>query len=43
MSRGGLQGWIAQPQALKPGTSMPAVPLSPQDADAVSHYLAGLR
>lgn len=43
MSRGGLQGWIAQPQALKPGTSMPAVPLSPQDADAVAHYLAGLR
>jgi cytochrome c oxidase subunit 2 len=43
MSRGGLQGWIAQPQALKPGTMMPAVPLSPQDADAVAHYLAGLR
>lgn len=43
MSRGGLQGWIAQPQALKPGTSMPAVPLAPADADAVAHYLAGLR
>jgi cytochrome c oxidase subunit II len=43
MSRGGLQGWIAQPQALKPGTSMPAVPLAPADADAVAHYLASLR
>lgn len=43
MSRGALQGWIAQPQALKPGTSMPAIPLAPADADAVAHYLAGLR
>ena len=43
MTRGGLQGWIAQPQALKPGTSMPQVSLSPADADAVSAYLAGLR
>lgn len=42
MTRGGLQGWIAQPQALKPGTSMPAVPLTPADADAVAHYLATL-
>ncbi|SFR75849.1 cytochrome c oxidase subunit II [Sphingomonas jatrophae] len=43
MSRGGLQGWIAQPQALKPGTSMPAVPLRPADADALSSYLTTLR
>jgi cytochrome c oxidase subunit 2 len=43
MTRGGLQGWIAQPQALKPGTSMPAIPLIPADADAVAHYLASLR
>jgi cytochrome c oxidase subunit 2 len=43
MTRGGLQGWIAQPQALKPGTSMPAIPLTPADADAVAHYLATLR
>jgi cytochrome c oxidase subunit 2 len=39
MSRGALQGWIAQPQALKPGTLMPAVSLSGADADAVSRYL----
>ncbi|MDR6787141.1 cytochrome c oxidase subunit 2 [Sphingomonas sp. BE138] len=43
MTRGNLQGWIAQPQAIKPGTSMPAVPLTPADADAVAGYLAGLR
>jgi cytochrome c oxidase subunit 2 len=43
MTRGNLQGWIAQPQAVKPGTSMPAVPLEPADADAVSAYLAALR
>jgi cytochrome c oxidase subunit 2 len=43
MSRGAVQGWIAQPQALKPGTMMPAVPLEPADADALSLYLAGLK
>lgn len=43
MSRGALQGWIAQPQALKPGTMMPAVPLDGADADAVAHYLETLR
>ena len=43
MTRGNVQAWIAQPQALKPGVPMPAVPLSPKDADAVAHYLATLR
>jgi cytochrome c oxidase subunit 2 len=43
MTRGNLQGWIIQPQALKPGTSMPAVPLTPADANAVADYLASLR
>jgi cytochrome c oxidase subunit II len=43
MSRNSLQAWIAQPQALKPGTSMPAVPLSAADANAVAHYLEGLK
>ncbi len=43
MTRGGLQGWIAQPQALKPGTMMPPVTLEPADADAVSRYLESLR
>ena len=43
MGRGNLQGWIAQPQALKPGTMMPAVSLDAADADAVAHYLEGLK
>ncbi len=43
MTRGALQGWIQQPQAVKPGTSMPAVPLSAADALAVAEYVAGLR
>ena len=43
MTRGNLQGWIAQPQAIKPGTSMPQIPLTPADADAVATYLATLR
>lgn len=43
MTRGNLQGWIAQPQAIKPGTLMPSVPLSPGDADALSAYLGALR
>jgi len=43
MSRGALQGWIAQPQALKPGTLMPAVALSGAQADAVAAYLESLK
>lgn len=42
-SRGALQGWIIQPQALKPGTLMPAVALEPGDADAAASYLETLR
>nr|WP_317894280.1 cytochrome c oxidase subunit II [uncultured Sphingomonas sp.] len=43
MSRGAVQGWITQPQAVKPGTMMPPVALSPADADAVSRYLMDLK
>ncbi|WP_420139773.1 cytochrome c oxidase subunit II [Sphingomonas sp.] len=43
MSRGAVQGWIVQPQAIKPGTMMPPTPLAPADADAVSRYLTGLQ
>jgi cytochrome c oxidase subunit 2 len=42
-SRGALQGWIAQPQALKPGTMMPPVALDPADADAAARYLESLK
>lgn len=43
MGRRAIQGWIAQPQAIKPGTMMPPVALSPADADAASRYLMGLQ
>lgn len=43
MTRDNLQGWIAQPQAIKPGTSMPAVPMTPTDTNAVAAYLEGLK
>lgn len=43
MSRGALQGWIANPKALKPGTTMPAVPLDGADANAVAAYLEFLK
>jgi cytochrome c oxidase subunit 2 len=36
-------GWIANPQAIKPGNKMPAVALSPQQLDAIVRYLDTLR
>lgn len=38
-----LKKWIANPQAVKPGTAMPLVPLSPEDLDAVAKFLAVLK
>jgi cytochrome c oxidase subunit 2 len=43
MNRAAIMGWIAQPQALKPGAEMPATALAPADALALSHFLEGLR
>jgi cytochrome c oxidase subunit 2 len=42
-NRGNLHGWILNPDALKPGTSMPAAELAPADADALARYLESLR
>ncbi|MGG5821891.1 cytochrome c oxidase subunit II [Falsiroseomonas sp. HW251] len=42
-NRGNLQGWIVDPDALKPGTLMPAMELAPDDADALARYLEWLR
>jgi cytochrome c oxidase subunit II len=39
---GNLAGWIANPQALKPGTVMPAVPLSPREFRVLLGYLRSL-
>jgi len=40
---GQLAGWIADPQALKPGARMPATTLPPEDLLALVAYLRGLR
>jgi len=40
---GHLAGWIANPQGVKPGTAMPAVPLSPKELHAVIGYLLSLK
>jgi len=37
-----MRAWIADPQAVKPGTLMPKLPLSDADLDAVVHYLQQL-
>jgi cytochrome c oxidase subunit 2 len=40
---GNLAGWIADPQALKPGNLMPRVPLGAADLHALVAYLGTLR
>ena len=41
-TRGYLAGWIANPQALKPGNVMPAVPLKPTELQVLITYLQSL-
>jgi cytochrome c oxidase subunit 2 len=41
-SRGNLLGWIENPQAFKPGTLMPAVPLDGRELDDLTSYLQSL-
>jgi cytochrome c oxidase subunit 2 len=41
--KGYLAGWIADPQALKPGNRMPRVPLAANDFHAVVDYVNTLR
>jgi cytochrome c oxidase subunit 2 len=38
-----LRLWIRSPDAIKPGSKMPAMGLSDQDVDAVATYLETLR
>ncbi|KAA2211264.1 cytochrome c oxidase subunit II [Teichococcus oryzae] len=42
-TRGSLAAWIADPQTVKPGNNMPMVPLTAEELQAVSAYLARLR
>ncbi|MDB5372624.1 MAG: Cytochrome c oxidase, subunit [Belnapia sp.] len=43
MTRGALAAWIADPQTLKPGNNMPLVPLSADELQALTAWLASLR
>jgi cytochrome c oxidase subunit 2 len=40
---GNLYGWIAHPQALKPGSHMPAVEMTSAELHAIARYLGSLR
>jgi cytochrome c oxidase subunit 2 len=42
-NRGAIEGWIADPQTIKPGAMMPAVSLSIADREAAAAYLETLR
>ena len=42
-NRGNLSGWIANPQALKPGNQMPVVPLDGESLLALVAYLESLK
>jgi cytochrome c oxidase subunit 2 len=43
MNTGNLYGWIADPQAQKPGTQMPTIGLEPNELHAVVAYLEALK
>ena len=38
-----LAAWIADPQSLKPGTAMPVLGLSPDEAAAAAAYLYAIQ
>lgn len=38
-----MKRWLADPQGVKPGNQMPQVPLTEQELDAISRYLADLK
>jgi cytochrome c oxidase subunit 2 len=42
-TRENLRQWILNPDAIKPGSLMPAMQLSDQDVDALTAYLGTLR
>jgi cytochrome c oxidase subunit 2 len=41
-TKGHLAGWVGNPQAIKPGSKMPRVPLAPEELQALLHYLRSL-
>jgi cytochrome c oxidase subunit 2 len=43
VSRGNLAAWIVDPHGIKPGVNMPMIKLPPDDLNAISAYLEGLK
>ncbi|MCO6415061.1 cytochrome c oxidase subunit II [Siccirubricoccus sp. KC 17139] len=43
MTRGALAAWVADPQTLKPGNNMPLVPLSSDELQALTDFMALLQ
>jgi cytochrome c oxidase subunit 2 len=43
LTQGSLAAWIADPHGVKPGVNMPPVHLGPDDLNAVTAYLIGLK
>ena len=43
VSRGNLAAWIVDPHGIKPGVNMPMIKLAPDDLNAISAYLEGLK
>jgi cytochrome c oxidase subunit 2 len=43
LTRGSLAAWIADPHGVKPGVNMPPVHLGPDELNAVTSYLIGLK
>jgi cytochrome c oxidase subunit 2 len=42
-TRGSLAAWIADPQTIKPGNNMPMVPLTADELNDLTAYLASLK
>ena len=42
-TRGNLGGWVVDPQAIKPGVRMPALPFKPAELNALVSYLETLK
>ena len=42
-TKGNLAGWIADPQNIKPGTHMAAVPIQPAEMQPLIDYLESLK
>jgi cytochrome c oxidase subunit 2 len=42
LTRGTLAAWVIDAQSMKPGTTMPTVPLGPDDLNSLLDYLMGL-